>query len=290
MRSEKSKIHRILLIDMKDPAILWYWDDWGGGTMLLTRHQKGCYMDLLNAQFNNGHLSLEEIKICLGADFGPQWPTLQKKFKTDEQGLYYNERMDIEIVKRGKYKSIQSQHGKKGAAKRWGKKGDPNSDPINYPNSKNITIGNGNRNGVEEKGGMGEKETHIIPKMQQIWLKHFPDYLDLTETDFPALLKIIQFICKHDHKKFDIDGGREFILRRWGEICAFCAGDGHYSTYSIERVAKHFQSLIQAKIKHESNTKRDSKGGKLGGFNRLTEQLKKDFEVATGSGERSPGG
>ncbi len=46
----------------KDPATLWYWGDWQGGTSTFTRHLKGCYMDLLNAQFNNGHLSLDEIK------------------------------------------------------------------------------------------------------------------------------------------------------------------------------------------------------------------------------------
>jgi hypothetical protein len=88
----------------KDPAILWYWDNWFTGTMLMTKHQKGCYMDLLGAQFNNGHLSLEEIKTILGADFGPHWPTLQKKFKADESGLFYNERMDVEVNKRAIYK------------------------------------------------------------------------------------------------------------------------------------------------------------------------------------------
>lgn len=87
----------------KDPAVSWVFNDWQGGTMTLTRFQKGCYMDLLTAQFNNGHLSLDEIKTVLGGDFGPSWPILQKKFKQDSMGMFYNDRLEFEINKRKKY-------------------------------------------------------------------------------------------------------------------------------------------------------------------------------------------
>jgi hypothetical protein len=87
----------------KDPAILWYWNDWNGGTTTFTRHLKGCYIDLLNSQFNSGRLSLAEIKTVLGADFGQAWPSLQKKFRKDENGLYYNERMEQEQEKRKRF-------------------------------------------------------------------------------------------------------------------------------------------------------------------------------------------
>lgn len=84
----------------KDPALLWYFSDWNSGTALMSRFLKGCYMDLLHAQFNHGRLSLEEIKICLGSDFGTSWPALQKKFKQDENGLFFNERLEQEKIKR----------------------------------------------------------------------------------------------------------------------------------------------------------------------------------------------
>ena len=87
----------------KDPAMLWYWSDWHSGTSLLSRFLKGCYIDLLHAQFNNGHLSLEEIKTCLGSDFGTSWPSLQKKFIKDENGLYFNVRLDQEKIKRQQF-------------------------------------------------------------------------------------------------------------------------------------------------------------------------------------------
>lgn len=73
----------------KDPATLWYWNDWLTGTMTMSRHLKGCYMDLLGAQFNEGHLSLEAIKTVLGNDFAV-WGVLSKKFIKDENDMWYN--------------------------------------------------------------------------------------------------------------------------------------------------------------------------------------------------------
>lgn len=100
----------------KDPATLWYWNDWHGGTITLSRHLKGCYMDLLHAQFNNGPLSLEEIKTVLGSDFSA-WDALRKKFSKNENGLFFNERMELEKVKRAKHSAKQKQN----VLKRWGK-------------------------------------------------------------------------------------------------------------------------------------------------------------------------
>jgi hypothetical protein len=87
----------------KDPALLWYWNDWDGGTRTMNRHLKGCYMDLLSAQFNNGPLSLNEVKTILGNDFA-SWGALSKKFsgRTDD-GLIFNERMEREKIKRRAY-------------------------------------------------------------------------------------------------------------------------------------------------------------------------------------------
>ncbi|MHA2039809.1 MAG: hypothetical protein ACW98X_25615, partial [Promethearchaeota archaeon] len=48
------------VIMAKDPAFLFYPGDWLGGTMLFSRAHKGAYMDLLMAQFNNGHMELQK--------------------------------------------------------------------------------------------------------------------------------------------------------------------------------------------------------------------------------------
>lgn len=86
----------------KDPAFLFYPGDWQGGTATYSRHLKGCYLDILIAQFNSGPLSIEEIKIVLGTDFAV-WGALTKKFKTTENGLFFNERLELEKTKRKEY-------------------------------------------------------------------------------------------------------------------------------------------------------------------------------------------
>ena len=88
----------------RDPAFLFYPGDWLGGTMTLTRSHKGAYMDLLMAQFNSGRLSNNEIKTVLGLDYETMWNTvLKKKFKVDSDGLFYNEKLENETIKRRNY-------------------------------------------------------------------------------------------------------------------------------------------------------------------------------------------
>src|SRR5688572_1090680 len=95
----------------KDPAINWYFDNWVGGTKGLNRFQKGCYFDLLTAQFYIGPLSLEQIKNELGPDFHV-WESIKKKFIQTESGDYYNERLAAEIRKRQKYSESRSKNRK----------------------------------------------------------------------------------------------------------------------------------------------------------------------------------
>lgn len=89
----------------KDPAVLWYWGDWGGGTRTLPRHAKGCYMDLMEAQFNSADksLTIDEIKTVLHIDFEVYWPMLEHKFILLTTNKYQNERLYKEILRRQKY-------------------------------------------------------------------------------------------------------------------------------------------------------------------------------------------
>jgi len=120
----------------KDPAINWYFDNWDGGTKLFTRHQKGCYMDLLSAQFHCGHLTIENIKTILGPDFSEWNKILSGKFEADENGLFFNERIEHEIKKREKFIEKQIQNGKKGGRPKTQKepKENPSLNPNHNPN------------------------------------------------------------------------------------------------------------------------------------------------------------
>lgn len=88
----------------KDPAFLFYPGDWLGGTITFNRSHKGAYMDLLMAQFNNGHMSIEDVKIVLGEDFNLMWKNkLKAKFIQDESGNFFNEKLEFEINRRKRF-------------------------------------------------------------------------------------------------------------------------------------------------------------------------------------------
>jgi uncharacterized phage protein (TIGR02220 family) len=88
----------------KDPAFLFYPGNWLKGTQLFSRSHKGAYMDILMAQFSNGHLSINDIKQVLGVDYENMWESkLKLKFKVDDKGLYYNDFMENVMIKREEY-------------------------------------------------------------------------------------------------------------------------------------------------------------------------------------------
>jgi uncharacterized protein YdaU (DUF1376 family) len=80
----------------KDPAFLFYPNDYIGGTMGMTFEEKGAYIELLMLQFNRGHMDSHMIAHCIGQ----LWLRIKSKFIQDENGLWYNERLDIEKTKR----------------------------------------------------------------------------------------------------------------------------------------------------------------------------------------------
>lgn len=89
----------------KDPAFLFFPGDWLGGTMTFSRSHKGAYMDLLMCQFNQGHMTLQDIQVVLGdADFASMWEIkLKTKFIQDSDGLFYNQKLEEEVFKRKKF-------------------------------------------------------------------------------------------------------------------------------------------------------------------------------------------
>lgn len=83
----------------KDPAFLFYTQDFMTGTMFFTDEQVGKYIRLLCAQHQHGRLSEKHmLSICSAYDF-----EIYSKFKRDEEGMYYNERLEDETVRRKKY-------------------------------------------------------------------------------------------------------------------------------------------------------------------------------------------
>jgi len=80
----------------KDPAFLFYPNDYLGGTMGMTFEEKGAYIELLMLQFNRGHMTEHMI----GHTVGRLWKNIKDKFTQDSTGLWYNVRLDEEKSKR----------------------------------------------------------------------------------------------------------------------------------------------------------------------------------------------
>lgn len=87
----------------KDPAFLFYPNDYLGGTLGLTFEEKGAYIELLMMQFNRGHMTKDMICHMLGQRVDIIWSKIAEKFKIDENGCYYNVRLEEEQLKRAKF-------------------------------------------------------------------------------------------------------------------------------------------------------------------------------------------
>jgi hypothetical protein len=84
---------------MKDPAVLFYTQDFITGTLLMNYEQRGKYITLLCLQQQNGKLSEKDLmKVC-----GEKDEDIWTKFELHDDGFYYNGRMLNETNKRKKY-------------------------------------------------------------------------------------------------------------------------------------------------------------------------------------------
>jgi len=117
----------------KDPAFLFYPNDWIGGTMGLTFEEKGAYMELLMMQFNRGHMTKHMIDHTLGQKAGQIWVNIEDKFEKDADGLYFNARLEEEKEKRKNY--VKSRNNNRSGKNQYSK----NKKKINGNNGGHMT-------------------------------------------------------------------------------------------------------------------------------------------------------
>ena len=126
----------------KDPALLWYPSDWVTGTQGMTLEEKGAYMELLMLQFNRGHMTSHMV----GQVIGQVWDKVRIKFRQDEEGLWYNERLDAEKEKRKAF--TNSRKNNISGKNQYSKKGHMTSHMVNGNINVNTSI-NGKK--IDEK-------------------------------------------------------------------------------------------------------------------------------------------
>jgi uncharacterized protein YdaU (DUF1376 family) len=118
----------------KVPSVEFYPDNYDGGVKFMTYEEKGRYMDLLMLQahaYADGHHipAYTFNDVCGGSE------RVKAKFKVDENGDFYQERMELELNK----KASRSRAGSAGMASRWGVDNKSHNKTDNKDDNKKIT-------------------------------------------------------------------------------------------------------------------------------------------------------
>lgn len=129
-----------------DPAGLFYWRDYfaSGRVQRMSWPERGVYVHLLGRMFLSGDGWIgsddDSLSIALGVRPGEVaglvTDAVRECFVQRDDGKIANERMLEELSERESFRESQSEAGKRGAAKRWGKGGDPtpaDGDPMATP-------------------------------------------------------------------------------------------------------------------------------------------------------------
>lgn len=149
----------------KDPAFLFYSSDFLVGTYCMTDKQVGQYIRLMCLQHQRGHLDAETMRSVMGGELDA---SIMSKYLVDENGRYYNERLEKEMRKRSEYSASRA----KNRMSRVSKSHD--SDMSNICKTHDLHMENENEDvnintKSPKKGGMGGNKTAIEKRFNDLW-------------------------------------------------------------------------------------------------------------------------
>lgn len=162
---------------MKDPAFLFYSSDFLSGTMLMTDEEIGQYIKLICLQHQKGHLKEKDIlNICKTHN-----EEIFSKFKIDEEGNYYSERLETEINKRKAYSESRRNNRKKKEEKTTYEEDMKNmcNSYEEHMENENININKNIIKNNSKKDSKGKKEEEKI---------HFADFVTMTNAEYEKLV------------------------------------------------------------------------------------------------------
>lgn len=159
---------------MKDPAFLFYSNDFLSGTMLMTDEETGQYIKILCLQHQKGHLKEKDmLNICKSYN-----EEIFSKFKKDKDENYYNERLEYEVNKRKVYSESRRNNRRKKETYEKDMKNICNSYEEHMENenvNENININKNN----SKRGSKGKKEEEKI---------HFAEFVSMTNAEHEKLV------------------------------------------------------------------------------------------------------
>lgn len=152
---------------MKDPAVLFYYQDFLVGTEFMTDDEVGKYIRILCHQADKGVLSESQVKRICRTETIPC--AIIEKLSRDEEGNFYQHRMKIEKEKRVKH----IEHQRNNANKRWNK-------DVCHGNATAMPLENENEN-INEDVNINREEVKKEKKN-----KH-AEFVSLTDAEYNKL-------------------------------------------------------------------------------------------------------
>lgn len=96
---------------LKSPSFQFYSSDFMTGTTFMSNEEVGAYIRCLCMQHQKGHLKEKEmLQICLNQEV---LDSVMNHYKQDDEGLFYNERLDFEKEKSRKYSESRAKNRSK---------------------------------------------------------------------------------------------------------------------------------------------------------------------------------
>ncbi len=180
-----------------DPAVLLYTSDFLTGVLDLNMEERGQYITLLCVQHQKGHLKEETIRLLVGSVSD----NVLKKFIKDENGYYYNPRMDIEKEKRNKFSNSRKENGKKG-----GRPKKALAKPNGYPKDKP-------KNNLPENENDNENIILYFNNLKEL-INYIQDNLNYKLNNTPIELNTLNYWIDNKIPKDVIKYGFEEARRR----------------------------------------------------------------------------
>jgi hypothetical protein len=125
----------------KDPAFLFYSQDFIVGVQTMCFEDRGKYITILSQMHQQGRMNEETIRFLVGNVS----VMLKSKFSIDENGFWYNARLEEEISKRVSFVESRRANGLKGGRPNKAS-GKPNAKPSGKARKKLVENENENEN------------------------------------------------------------------------------------------------------------------------------------------------
>jgi uncharacterized protein YdaU (DUF1376 family) len=185
----------------KDPAFLFYSQDWIVGCQTLSMAERGQYITLLAMMHQQGPMDEETIRLLVGSVS----VRLMSKFYQNDDGNYYQERLEKEVNARKKFVETRRENGAKGGRpkdsepkRRIKPLGKPKPNLMEDVNEIENVIDNKDKEVQEEKG-------HQV-------MQH--PYIEKIKREFPVLLKMKQPLTEKEAERLEQELGDEAVFEK----------------------------------------------------------------------------